>query len=84
MDVRELWTGGCGYTEDLIALVQLSAEVSWPPGQDEGDEDSLSVFSSNNVESQTCGASVDQNPAWLPGQEMEEGEEQMVKALSNQ
>lgn len=60
----------CLYTEDLIALVQLAAEVRWPSCQDEGDKDSLSVFSPDNVESQTCGAPVDQNSARLPDEEI--------------
>lgn len=54
------------YTEDLIALVQLSAEVSWPPCQDKRDEDSLPVLPSNDVESQACSASVNQNSTRLP------------------
>lgn len=60
------------YTEDLVALVQLSAEVSRPPCQDERDKDTLSVLPSHNVESQTSRASVDQNSTRLPGRETEE------------
>lgn len=62
----------CLYTEDLIALVQLSTEVSWPSCQDERDKDSLPVLSSDNVESQTCGASVDENSARLPRKETQD------------
>ena len=61
------------YTKDLIALVQLSTEVSWPPCQDERDKDSLSILSPNDVESQTCGASVDQDSARLPRKETGDG-----------
>lgn len=57
------------YTEDLIALVQFSAEVGWSSCQDEGDEDPLSVLPSDNVKSQACGAPVDQNSTWVPGEE---------------
>lgn len=52
----------CSYTKDLIAFVKFPAEVCWPSSQDEGNEDTLSILTSNNVESQTCGTSVDQNP----------------------
>lgn len=57
------------YTEDLIALVQLSTEVGRPPRQDERDEDPLPVLPSHDVESQARGASVDQNSARVPGKE---------------
>ena len=49
--------------------MQLSAEVGRPSCQDERDKDSLSVLSSDDVEPQTGGASVDQNSARLPGGE---------------
>lgn len=51
--------------------MQLSAEVSGPPCQDERDEDSLSVLPSDDVESQACGASVDQNSTRVPRKEEE-------------
>lgn len=57
------------YAEDLVALVQLSAEVGRPPRQDERDEDPFPVLPSHDVESQTCGASVDQNSTGIPGKE---------------
>lgn len=57
------------YTEDLIALVKLSAEVSWSPRQDERDEDSFAVLPSDDVESQARGAPVDQNSTRIPGKE---------------
>lgn len=60
------WLKKYPYAEDLIALVQLSAEVSWPPCQDERDEDPLPILPSNDVESQACGASVNQNSTRLP------------------
>lgn len=55
------------YTEDLIALVKLSAEVGWPSCQDERDKNPLSVFSPNDIESETRGASVNENPARFSG-----------------
>lgn len=57
------------YTKDLIALVQLSAEVGRPARQDERDEDPFSVLPSHDVESQARGASVDQNSTRIPGKE---------------
>lgn len=63
--MRQLDENNCLYTEDLIALVQLSAEVSWASRQDKGDKYSLSILASNNVESQTSGTSMNQNSARL-------------------
>lgn len=40
------------YREDLVPFPELSTEVCWSPGQDEGDEDPLSVFAPHNVEAQ--------------------------------
>lgn len=57
------------YTENLIALVQLSTKVSRTPRQDERDEDSFSVLPADDVESQARGASVDQNSTRIPGKE---------------
>ena len=38
------------YTDDLVSLVQLPAQVGRASGQDEGDEDALPVLSSHDVE----------------------------------
>lgn len=62
----------CHYTEDLIPFVQLSTEISWTACQDEGDKDPLAVLSSDDVKSQTCGASVDQNSTRLSEKAMKE------------
>lgn len=64
------------YTEDLIALVQLSTEVSRPPCQDEGDKDALAVLSSHNVEPQARRTSMDQNSSRLPLDTSEENQSQ--------
>ena len=63
----------CSYTEDLVALAKLSAEVRRSSGQDEGDEDALSILSSHDVEAQPCGAPMDQHPPRIPDGEGEEG-----------
>lgn len=55
------------HREDAISPSQLPAEVSRASGQDEGHEDALAIFPTNDVEAQAGGAFVQDDFPGLPG-----------------
>lgn len=55
------------YAEDLIALAELTAQVSRSSGQDEGDEDALTIFAPHNVEAEAGGAALHANSTGFAG-----------------
>lgn len=55
------------HREDAVSPPQLPAEVSRASGQDEGHEDPLAIFPSDNVEAQAGGAFVQDDFPGLPG-----------------
>lgn len=56
----------CSHTQDLISLAQFSAQVRRASRQDERDEYSLTILSSNNIKPQTRRSSMDHNTPWVP------------------
>lgn len=52
--------------ENPVAPPQLSTQVSRSSCQNKGDKDPLSIFPANYVETQACGAFVQQHLPWLP------------------
>lgn len=54
------------YRNYTISFPKLSAQVSWPSCKDERDENSFSIFSSNNVETKTCWSSMQDDLSRLP------------------
>lgn len=57
------------YRHQPVALPQLATEVSWTPGQDEGDEDSFAVLTAYDVEAQPGGPAVQHHLPGLPARE---------------
>lgn len=55
------------HREDAVSPPQLTAEVSRASSQDEGHEDALAIFPSNDVEAQAGGAFVQDDFPGLPG-----------------
>lgn len=56
------------YRQDLVAALQLSAQVGRAAGQDEGDKDALAVFTPHDVEAQAGGALVEHDLPRFPVQ----------------
>lgn len=54
------------YRHESVSFPQLSTEVSWSSGEDEGDEDPLSVLPANDVEAQSRRSSVQHHLPGLP------------------
>lgn len=55
------------YRQDAISLAQLPTEISWTSSKNKGDEDSLSILSSNYVETETRGPPLEHHPPGFPG-----------------
>ena len=53
------------YREYLIPSSYLTAKVSGPTSQDKGDKDTLSIFSTNNVEAKACWTFLQYYLSWI-------------------
>lgn len=54
------------YRQDAVSLAKLPTEISWASGKNKGDEDAFTVFASNDVETKTCGTTLEHNPPGFP------------------
>lgn len=56
--VARLAQGGAVDAQQLVAALQLAAEVGGAAGQDEGDEDALAVLAADDVEAEAAGGAL--------------------------
>lgn len=56
----------CSHAQDLISLAEFTAQICRTSCQDERDEDSLTILSSDYIKAQTRGSSVDHNTPRIP------------------
>lgn len=63
---QNVYVFACSHAEDLISLAQFTAQICRTSRQDEWDEDSLPILSSDYIKAQTRRSSVDHNTPRIP------------------